>query len=160
MRYAQQYHVQCRKHNKAAERRKRKKYWLRNTPLYLRGWGQTSAASIPTPKYDDEAPVDFRFLVNTKECAVFFKRIRKAGTSGISRYRINMENVLHIDFASTMMLSAIGEELLNNGCSLSGNSPKRPECERYLKESGFFNKLFDQNGRRFPSATGSEFITV
>lgn len=160
MSYAQQYHVLCRRQHKEVERRKRKKEWLRNTPLYLRGWGQASAASIPTPKYDDEAPVDFRFLVNTKECAVFFKRIRKAGMSGIRRYCINMEKVQHIDFASTMMLSAIGEELLNNNCSLSGNSPKRPECEKYLKESGFFNKLFDKNGRRFASSTDSEFITV
>lgn len=160
MRYVDQYHVRCRKQHKEVERRKRKKEWLRNTPLYLRGWGQISAASIPTPEYDDEAPSDFRFLVNTKECAVFFKRIRKAGASGVRHYRINMENVQHIDFASTMMLSAIGEELLNNGCSLGGNSPKRPECESYLKESGFFNKLFDQNGRRFASSTASEFITV
>lgn len=160
MRYVDRYHVRCKKQHREAERRKRKKEWLRNTPLYLRGWGQVSAASIPTPEYDDEAPVDFRFLVNTKECAVFFKRIRKAGASGIRHYRINMENVQHIDFASTMMLSAIGEELLNNGCALGGNSPKRPECERYLKESGFFNKLFDQNGRRFVSSTDSEFITV
>lgn len=160
MRYADQYWVQCGKQHKEASRRKRKKEWLRKTPLYLRGWGQVSPSSIPTPEYDDEAPADFRFLVNTKECAVFFKRIRKAGSSGIRRYKINMENVQHIDFASTMMLSAIGEELLNNGCGLSGNSPKRPECERYLKESGFFNKLFDQNGRRFASSAGSEFITV
>ena len=160
MRYVDRYHVRCKKQHNEAERRKRKKEWLRKTPLYLRGWGQVSATSIPTPEYDDEAPVDFRFLVNTKECAVFFKRIRKAGASGIRHYRINMENVQHIDFASTMMLSAIGEELLNNGCALGGNSPKRPECERYLKESGFFNKLFDQNGRRFASSTDSEFITV
>lgn len=160
MRYVDRYHVRCKKQHNEAERRKRKKEWLRKTPLYLRGWGQVSATSIPTPEYDDEAPVDFRFLVNTKECAVFFKRIRKAGTSGIRHYRINMENVQHIDFASTMMLSAIGEELLNKGCSLGGNSPKRPECESYLKESGFFNKLFDQNGRRFASSTASEFITV
>ena len=160
MRYVQQNHIRCRRQHKEAERRKRKKGWLRNTPLYLRGWGQVSVASIPTPEYDDEAPVDFRFLVNTKECAVFFKRVRKAGTSGMRRYRINMENVQHIDFASTMMLSAIGEELLNNGCGLSGNSPKRQDCDRYLRESGFYNKLFDQNGRRFASSTASEFITV
>ncbi|MBQ9588454.1 MAG: hypothetical protein IJR26_11465 [Bacteroidales bacterium] len=160
MRYVDRYHVQCKKQHNEAKRRKRKKEWLRNTPLYIRGLGQVSAASIPIPEYDDEAPVDFRFLVNTKECAVFFKRIRKAGASGIRHYRINMENVQHIDFASTMMLSAIGEELLNNGCALGGNSPKRPECERYLKESGFFNKLFDQNRRRFASSTDSEFITV
>lgn len=160
MRYAQQYHIQCRRLQKEAERRKRKKEWLRNTPLYLRGWGQVPVASIPTPEYDDEPPVDFRFLVNTKECAEFFKRVRKAGTLGMRRYRINMENVQHIDFASTMMLSAIGEELLNNGCGLSGNSPKRQDCDRYLRESGFYNKLFDQNGRRFASSTASEFITV
>lgn len=160
MRYSQQYHVQCKKQHKKAEQRKRKNEWLRNTPLYLRGWGQASASSVLVPEFNDEAPTDFRFLVNTKECSLFFKRIRKAGSTGIRRYKINMENVQHIDFASTMMLSAIGEELLNNGCGLSGNSPKQQKCERYLKESGFFNKLFDQNGRRFVSSTDSEFITV
>lgn len=160
-RWAQGYSQACKRQHRDAERRKRINEWLRNTPLYNRGWGLSQPQLRQSkPKFDDKAPNDFRFLVNTKECAVFFKRIRKAGASGIKRYKIDLEDVAHIDFASTMMLSAIGEELLNKGCSLSGNSPKRLECERYLRESGFFNKLFDQNGRRFPSAAGSEFITV
>lgn len=160
-RWAENYSQVCKRQHREAERRKRVKEWLRSTPLYERGWGVSQLQMNQSKsKYDDKAPNDFRFLVNTKECAVFFKRIRKAGSSGIRHYKIDLEDVAHIDFASTMMLSAIGEELLNNGCALSGNSPKRTECERYLRESGFFNKLFDQNGRRFPSAVGSEFITV
>lgn len=142
-------------------RRKEVKEWLRNTPLYERGWElPVGVLTQAQPKYDDKAPSDFRFLQNTKECSVFFNRIRKAGMSGVKRYKIDLSDVAHIDFASTMMLSAIGEELLNKGCSLSGNSPKRLECGRYLRDAGFFNKLFDKNGRRFPSANGSEFITV
>lgn len=155
------YHVVCNRLHKKVNRRKEVKEWLRITPLYDRGWGLSVAALTQAlPKYDDKAPNDFRFLQNTKECSVFFNRIRKAGSSGIKRYRIDLSDVAHIDFASTMMLSAIGEELLDKGCSLSGNSPKRSECGRYLREAGFFNKLFDKNGRRFPSANGSEFITV
>ena len=159
--WKESYHVVCKRQHRESERRKAVKEWLRNTPLYDRGWNLPVAALTQAqPKYDDKAPNDFRFLQNTKECSVFFNRIRKAGMSGIKRYKIDLSDVAHIDFASTMMLSAIGEELLDKGCSLSGNSPKRPECERYLREAGFFNKLFDKNGRRFPSANGSEFITV
>lgn len=160
-RWGDNYSQVCKRLHREAERRKRVKNWLRKTPLSNRGWGLFQAQSNQTsPRYDDKAPDDFRFLVNTNECALFFKRIREAGASGIKRYKIDLEDVFHIDFASTMMLSAIGEELLNKGCTLSGNSPKRPECERYLRESGFYNNLFDQNDRRFPSAADSEFVTV
>ncbi len=160
-RWKDSYHVVCKRLHKEVERRKEVKEWLRNTPLYDRGWDLPVAALTQAqPKYDDKAPNDFRFLQNTKECSVFFNRIRKAGMSGVKRYKIDLSDVEHIDFASTMMLSAIGEELLDKGCALSGNSPKRRDCERYLREAGFFNKLFDKNGRRFPSANGSEFITV
>lgn len=153
------YYIECQRLHKEAERRKRIKKWLRNTPLEKRGWGIV-VASPAKLSFDTKAPTDFRFLENTKECAVFFKKLRKVGETGAKRYRVDMAHVAHIDFASTMLLSAIGEELLNKGCKLGGNSPKRAECERYLKESGFFNKLFDKNGRRFPNSQDSEFITV
>lgn len=151
------YHVQCEHLHKESERRKRKKKWLRNTPLHLRGWYRLA----PAPKvFDETAPKDFRFLENTKACAHFFQRIRSAGDTGKHHMRIDLSRVEHIDFASTMLLSAIGEELLNKGCDLSGNSPKRPSCKRYLLESGFYNKMFDRNGKRFQQANRSEFITV
>lgn len=160
-RWKNAYHVVCMHLHKELKRRKEIKDWLRNTPLYDRGWDlPVNILTQARPRYDDKAPNDFRFLQNTKECSVFFNRIRKTGMSGVKRYKIDLSDVAHIDFASTMMLSAIGEELLNKGCSLSGNSPKCPKCRRYLREAGFFNKLFDKNGRRFPSASGSEFITV
>lgn len=160
-RWIESYHVVCKRLHKETERRKEVKEWLRKTPLHDRGWDLPIAVFTQAkPKYDDKAPNDFRFLQNTKECSVFFNKIRKAGISGIKHYKIDLSDVEHIDFASTMMLSAIGEELLNKGCTLSGNSPKRSECGRYLREAGFFNKLFDKNGRRFPNANSSEFITV
>lgn len=153
------YLVVCKRLHREAERRKRVKQWLRETPLQNRGWGIARPETLKT-HYDVKAPIDFRFLENTKECAVFFKKIRRVSDLGNKHYWIDMANVEHIDFASTMLLSAIGEELLNKGCTLQGNSPKRSDCEKYLKESGFFNKMFDKNGRRFPSAKESEFITV
>ena len=151
------YHVQCEHLQKEVGRRRRKKKWLRNTPLHLRGWHRTFYA----PKeFDETAPRDFRFLENTKACAHFFQRIRIAADTGRHHLRIDLSKVEHIDFATTMLLSAIGEELLNKDCDLGGNSPKRPSCARYLIESGFYNKLFDRNGRRFNHANNSEFITV
>ena len=154
------YHIECKKLHKEAERKKLIKKWLRSTPVYLRRWGRYNPTPSSRKHFDAKAPTDFRFLENTKECAVFFKKIRKAGKMNFQRYNIDMSDVLHIDFASTMMLSAIGEEMLDQGCNLSGNSPKRLECWKYLKDSGFYNKMFDKNGRRFPSVQDSEFITV
>ena len=157
-RYATQYHVVNRKLHKAVERRKRKKKWLRATSHTYRGWNNVSTA--PAKVFDDKAPEDFRLLENTQECSEFFQRMRDAANNGKKRYGIDLKKVSHIDFASTMMLTAIGEELQNKGCRLGGNSPQRPTCERYLIDSGFFNGKFDQNGLLFPSVKGSEFIKV
>lgn len=151
------YHVHCQHLHKEAVRRKRKKKWLRNTPLHLRGWYRM----VPAPKeFDETAPKDFRFLENTKDCAHFFQRIRNVGNFGKHHMQIDLSSVEHIDFASTMLLSAIGEELQNKDCDLSGNTPRRQSCKRYLIESGFYNKMFDRNGRRFQQANNTEFITV
>lgn len=151
------YLVQCQLLHREAERRKRKKKWLRNTPPRLRGWYRM----VPPPKeFDETAPKDFRFLENTKACAHFFQRIRNAGDAGKHHIRIDLSRVERIDFASTMLLSAIGEELLNKDCDLRGNSPRRQSCKRYLIESGFYNKMFDRNGRRFQQDNNTEFITV
>ena len=157
-RYAELYYVVSRKLCKAVKRSKRKKKWLRNTPLKYRGWSNVILS--PSSIYDDKAPSDFRLLENTFECAAFFQRMRNAGTLGKKRYIINLRNVSHIDFASTMMLTSIGEELQNKGCKLYGNSPSRQTCKQYLIDSGFFNGKFDKNGRGFPSVKNSEFIKV
>jgi len=157
-RYATLYHVVNRKLHKAVEREKRVKRWLRTTSYHSRGWN--NVVTSPAEVFDDKAPADFRLLENTRECADFFQRMREAPQKGKNRYRIDLKDVSHIDFASTMMLTAIGEELQNKGCRLGGNSPQRPTCERYLIDSGFFNGKFDKNGLLFPSVRGSEFIKV
>lgn len=142
------------------KRERNTKQWLRNTPLKDRGWWR----GLPFVEYHAKAPTDLRFLVNTKECVDFFSILRRAKGINLhqpmSNYRIDLSDVAHIDFASTMLLTAIGEELALRGCNLRGNTPLRPNCAKYLKESGFFNNKFDLNGRQFKSSNDSEFITI
>ena len=146
--------------HKIVKRQNSKKKWLRNTPLKYRGW----VRCLPMISFHAIAPVDFRFLENTKECSAFFDKMRKfdadADGKQIKSYRIDLRKVECIDFAATMLLTAIGEEMKNKGCSLAGNVPKRPTCSKYLRESGFFNQKFDQNGRQFSDCHDSEFITI
>ena len=144
--------------HKRTEREKKIRAWLRNTPLSERGWYRF----FMPPTYDMKAPADMRFLVNTKECADFFAGLRKYADNDLSRssLSIDLKDIEHIDFASTMLLNAIGNELADSSCNLRGNIPQRPTCHKYLKDSGFFNGKFKNNGRQYSNSSSSEFITI
>lgn len=108
-------------------------------------------------QYQLKAPSDFRLLKNTEECVNFFKKVRSRNWAFINRFgimelHIDLSGVQHIDFAATMMLDAVCDELAITEplCNVFGNTPQRSECQRYLKESGFLNNKVDANGRLFP----------
>lgn len=118
-------------------------------------------------KYQMSAPKDFRLLKNTEECVNFFKKIRerhKAFTTqnGTLEIHINLKDVEHIDFASTMMLDAVCDELAGTPpvCNVFGNAPARTECRQYLIDSGFLRNKFDGRGNRYGVVGNSDNMKI
>ena len=122
-----------------------------------------SIDQIGNKDYQLKAPCDFRLLKNTEECVNFFKKVRSrqwafVNKFGIKELHIDLSGVQHIDFAATMMLDAICDELAttNPVCNVFGKTPLRGECQKYLKESGFLNNKVDANGKLFPQENHSD----
>jgi len=108
------------------------------------------------------APIDFRLLKNTEECINFFKKVR--ARKGAIRDRnnrlvlkIDLSRIEYIDFASTMMLDAICEELASTApvCNVYGDSPRNEKCRQYLHDSGFLNNKYDSKGRKYSDSDQS-----
>lgn len=113
------------------------------------------------------APSDFRLLQNTEKCVEFFSLLRsmkkaKLIESGDLHQRINLSNIKHIDFASTVVLDAICKEMkeLTPSCFCSGSSPYDKKCRAYLVASGFFNDKVDENGKPFEKSSESEKMKI
>ncbi len=126
-----------------------------------------SIEQIGRNDYQLKAPIDFRLLKNTEECVNFFKKVRSRQWAFVNRYgikelHIDLSGVRHIDFAATMMLDAICDELSTTEpvCNVFGNTPLRNECQKYLKESGFLNNKVDANGRLFPQESHSDNMKI
>ena len=152
---------------KSILRRRVKKILPRPRPkkTHLSPWGLVQQQQrSPEPL---SAPKDFRLLRNTDECIEFFKRIRarkKAVRDKNNNYiiRVDLSAVEHIDFASTMMLDAVCEELASSSpiCHVFGDSPRNDQCRRYLLDSGFLNNKYDAQGRLYPDAGHSANIKI
>lgn len=112
------------------------------------------------------APKDFRLLHNTEECVNFFKKVRSRNNAvmnyGRMEIRIDLSRIDYIDFASTMMLDAICEELasVNPVCNVYGTSPLRDDCRQYLLDSGFLNNKYNEFGRKYPDMGQSANIKI
>ncbi len=126
-----------------------------------------SIEQIGSNDYQLKAPIDFRLLKNTEECVNFFKKVRSRHWAfvngyGIKELHIDLSRVQHIDFAATMMLDAICDELSSTEpfCNVFGNTPLRNECKKYLKESGFLNNKIDASGRLFPQENHSDNMKI
>lgn len=136
-------------HKEASRRRNIRKQ--RNLKRQYRRRGRKqNIAQIATPKLI--APSDFRLLQKPSECAIFFKRLLSqkdvfVDAAGDRHIYVELKDIQHIDFASTLMLWAVCEELSTRKCFVYGSSPARLECEHYLKESGFYNKKYDSTGK-------------
>ncbi len=66
--------------------------------------------------------------------------------NGEKTISIGIRQVAQIDFASTMLLNAIEEELAVLRCNVSSKLPKEEKSRKYLIESGYLNKKY-VNGR-------------
>lgn len=110
-----------------------------------------------------QAPVDFRLLLNTKQCCAFFNRIRNGAKKnllkGIYQVIVSFQETIYIDFASIQVLNAIGEELLAGtpSCVMRGLLPKAPKIRQYLIDSGFLEGKVNEYGSQFsPSKSTSK----
>lgn len=121
----------------------------------------------PTPFFQLTAPTDFRLLKNTEGCISFFKKLRSRkyaykSDDGILRLIIDLKYVQHIDFASTMLLDSICDELEKTHpiCLIYGNAPNKSSCRQYLKDSGFLDNKVDMAGRPYELSTTSENMKI
>lgn len=156
-----------RRRRRAITLRRDKKVLPRPRPkkTHLSTWGIPQRSPIqPKPLM---APKDFRLLQNTEECVEFFKKVRArrncaTDKSGNLLLKINLRGVEHIDFASTMMLDAICEELSSSSptCHVTGDSPINEHCRQYLLDSGFLTNKYDEHGRKYPDFGHSANIKI
>lgn len=127
-----------------------------------------TAEKTPEPEvvHQIQAPVDFRFLVNTKECKDFFDSLRSR-TYEISKEKYNEINidfkyVAHIDFSSTMVLCAIRDDLKSESipCFMKGRLPDREDCAQYIRDSGFLDGMSNGKGIPFNLSGASQRMQI
>lgn len=160
-----QYELRRLKRLAKAKPRKKPYLMVTYTPK-LMGIGEQQIKE-PTPFFQLTAPTDFRLLKNTEGCISFFKKLRSRdyaymSEDGILRLLIDLKYVQHIDFASTMLLDSICDELEKTQpiCLIYGNGPNKSSCRQYLKDSGFLDNKVDMAGRPYALSTTSENMKI
>jgi len=72
---------------------------------------------------------------------------------------ISLENVKQIDFASTLMLSAVCRELTMMKCNVKERRPQDQKCYQFLQESGFYNRRY-RNGKMIIEPGNSKIMLI
>ena len=131
---------------------------------------RNQAETVVLPKFSEPkiitigVPYEFCFLTNTVRCAEFFKSLLEYENDDTlfpyTKIKLDLSGLTSVDFAATMLLTAVGEELALRKVILQGNRPKEDECEHYLQESGFYNQKIDDKGRRIIQPGKSSFTKV
>lgn len=108
------------------------------------------------------APVDFRVLENTEASINFFAKLRNESNmstvNGVHFVEMSLKEVEKIDYSTISILSAISDDLRYKRVLLRGNFPENEESKQFLIDSGFLDKMFDENGKRFPKSNKSEML--
>ncbi|HAC16247.1 MAG TPA: hypothetical protein DCE78_09955 [Bacteroidetes bacterium] len=109
------------------------------------------------------APSDFRLLENTEKCLNFFGEIRNAQNLSIMKNRrfvaISLRKVKQVDYSTISVLIAISEDFTFQRIAFRGDSPADETVNQYFIDSGFFEHLFDSNGKLFPKSTKSDKLS-
>lgn len=124
--------------------------------------GDSSSDRIPKKQ---RAPTDFRLLDNPAECSKFFRSLLRMNYAYYTRYgdkeiSLEMKDVKYVDYPATLMLSAICEELAQIGCNVGGNAPLDVNAYKFIVDSGFFNKMYDERGRKIFKPGNSQIMVV
>lgn len=110
-----------------------------------------------------EAPENFSFIENTKECSTFFNEIRKKIPDG-NRLKIiikyDLSKVSHIDFSAVVVLKAINRELFEHKITVIGNLPNDKSCKDYMVDSDFLNGMRNLAGYKYPQSPNTESIRI
>ncbi|PBQ30546.1 hypothetical protein CNR22_01760 [Sphingobacteriaceae bacterium] len=106
------------------------------------------------------APRDFRLLTNTEQCLGFFRDVRDEKNQvlikNIRFLVISMSDIEHIDYATISVLSAICEDFTFRNIAMRGLLPRNPACKKIIVDSGFLNRMYDDNQRKFTKFTPSD----
>lgn len=121
-----------------------------------------SSSGIPKKQ---KVPTDFRLLDNPAECSKFFRSLLNMNYSYYTRYgdkeiSLEMKDIKYVDYPATLMLSAICEELALKGCNVGGDAPLDVNAYRFIVDSGFFNKMYDEGGRKIFKPGNSQIMVV
>lgn len=125
-------------------------------------FGDSSSDRIPKKQ---RVPTDFRLLDNPAECSKFFRSLLRMNYAYYTRYgdkeiSLEMKDVKYVDYPATLMLSAICEELAQKGCNVGGNAPLDVNAYKFIVDSGFFNKMYDEGGRKIFKPGNSQIMVV
>lgn len=113
-------------------------------------------------KYPIDAPSDMRLLENTVKCLDVFRELRSdaalSKNGGTKFVVLNLRHVTQIDYGSISVLTAISDDLKYKGVIVRTFFPDDMECRKVLYESGYYNHLYDENGRQFKKAPKSDLL--
>jgi hypothetical protein len=108
------------------------------------------------------APVDFRVIENTTECLDFFRRLRQESSirtiRNIRIVKMSLKLVSQIDYGTISILTAIANDFKHNNVILRGDFPKDRNCKEFIIESGFLDRMYDDNNKPFRKSNKSDSI--
>lgn len=109
-----------------------------------------------------DAPENCSFVESTNDCACFFNKLRLSESLWIVNRRkflyVSLSNVKNIDFHAIVTFLSIIDEMKSRGINTRGELPKDLNCRRFLVDSGFLSKMYDENGKKFQNTSKSELM--
>lgn len=108
------------------------------------------------------APSDFRIIGNTTECLDFFRKLRHESSIITIRntniVKMSLKFVSQIDYGTISILTAIANDFKHNNVILRGDFPKDKDCKDFIIESGFLDRMYDNNNNPFHKSNKSDSI--
>ncbi len=71
---------------------------------------------------------------------------------------MTLRDIIKIDYAAISALTSISDDLKSKEIVINGDFPLSIDCRQFLIESGFLNKMVDENNKKFPANHKSDFI--
>lgn len=143
----------------AEKQRKRKKRLLKSENSKHSKFNTSRQQPIDFTIY---APRDFRVIENTTECLDFFRKLRQESSILIIRniriVKMSLKHVSQIDYGTISILTAIANDFKHNNVILRGDFPKDSNCKDFIIDSGFLDRMYDENNKPFRKSNESDSI--